>query len=752
MYFTHFLHAELKEYSPLGLFRNDYYAFCNVYGISPHSQLLPLEKPEPLLETLLPSVTLSKILGQDATQDKGKPRDLGVIPMPKPDGELHKPVYYDFSICDNVTIRFQALSQRDVLPMYRALRVSTHIRVLTLVGANLSRQMIQELAYALVHSCVAELRLEYNPLRESLETEEDAYGTGHVDASMEEVSGKTRRGRSPWALFCGLYSPLQSLSLRFNELTCEDCADMAMTLAFNTHLKLLDLSHNHIGDEGVDKLSFGLRENKSLVSLSLASNIFTSTSLPNLLQSFRKSIHIQGDAVKQRTDFECEASNTLLSDAAFLSDRYGEEVQSYLAKLLKAFCVTDPYSESSLARKSSSMMDMKKGKKDKSAETPQIFPAALFFNPFVPPKQPPWHDAVQHESSVTAGNMCSSYVDYETAESASSFVSSSATTSSLNINGNTRLNCLDLSGNARLGLESVPTIISFLAPHSLLQQYYLFKSASKDAEIQEAADSIAEATSLESDFVQTPGKPPKHSAAGVLTPPPKGGAPPKAKSAGSRVGSAVISKKNDSANKGGPSKNKSAAEDQHNHTHPSNAMGSIENLFQYAPTNIRVFGLYKSLGDVAFSDILQSNQSTGLHNLSLFLKDVNDRLLARFRLGLTVDDIRNFEPLTLDQNLFCDLEQEKCSVFDTYYQRLKQSNLVQDIEPSGDDLDANSIRMHKLWLQCHNISLDAIELWGIGKYSSVSRLTEEAEFRNNALHNLLRLFSSFLPCNVSLLI
>lgn len=146
--------ADLRVFKPKGLFKNDYLAYCRIYGIRPHPQLLPSLPPTLPPITDLPSY--KAIERHDAKYIDSNPE--------QPQLEQDVTPHFDFTVHERVAVRGMAFGHADMLATLPALKCCKHLRSVSFSRAGLSSSEVWDLALALPHTAITELILEFNPL------------------------------------------------------------------------------------------------------------------------------------------------------------------------------------------------------------------------------------------------------------------------------------------------------------------------------------------------------------------------------------------------------------------------------------------------------------------------------------------------------------------------------------------------------------------------------------------------------------
>lgn len=150
---------EFALYTPKGLFRNDYLAYCKILGIWPHPRLLPYEA-----DIDLPSESKSAVQTptwrRAGTGDgkAGEDDDHGGA------SESARQRYFDFSIVSEVAVRGARVGMWDLVALCAALRTAGHVDTLVFQNAGLSAPQVCEIARVVPFTSVRTLGVEFNPL------------------------------------------------------------------------------------------------------------------------------------------------------------------------------------------------------------------------------------------------------------------------------------------------------------------------------------------------------------------------------------------------------------------------------------------------------------------------------------------------------------------------------------------------------------------------------------------------------------
>jgi Leucine Rich repeat len=226
-----------------------------------------------------------------------------------------------------------------VYAMSLALRTSAHVHSLTLFNCGLSAKALAELALALAGTSLTSLAVESN---HSLHEEEEAVAAAAAAAqAQKDQASETQPAQPPpqppatselpapaapsssaesWAWLAARWSPLTRLSLRCNNMDARDCAGLGASLALNTCLLELDLSHNRLGEEGLASLCKGLAVNTSLQHLALSQTSLTGgegcAALLTLLQ--HRPVEDASAAGSARVTWEAELAAAAIHTAGSL--------------------------------------------------------------------------------------------------------------------------------------------------------------------------------------------------------------------------------------------------------------------------------------------------------------------------------------------------------------------------------------------------------------------------------------------------
>ena len=83
-------------------------------------------------------------------------------------------------------------------------------------------------------------------------------------------------------------SVLEELNWDHNHLSSTEAIILFKALRFCNHLKVLEISHNDIGDDAVEELSISLRENRTLCELWITGNPITGQAALSVVQVLKK--------------------------------------------------------------------------------------------------------------------------------------------------------------------------------------------------------------------------------------------------------------------------------------------------------------------------------------------------------------------------------------------------------------------------------------------------------------------------------
>jgi len=164
--------------------------------------------------------------------------------------------------------------------------------------ANLTAQGIRDLAAMLNDTTIQRLHLDFNPLTEKTETQEETKAEGDSADTPAEGRGTVEPLGSPFADLISHSSPLQLLSLRGNGIDDVVACEIFAKLKDNKNLLGVGLQSNVIGDASMSELTNALMVNKALASLSLAQNLITDTGITSLITTFQSPL-VDKDDVKK---------------------------------------------------------------------------------------------------------------------------------------------------------------------------------------------------------------------------------------------------------------------------------------------------------------------------------------------------------------------------------------------------------------------------------------------------------------------
>lgn len=116
---------------------------------------------------------------------------------------------------------------------------------------------------------------------------------------------------------CTEDSTLTNLSLRSNQINCNDASQLALALANNKTITNLSLYNNHIGDQGAMDIAKALRMNRSLLSLNLSSNKISDAGAKSVAEILT-SLTLTHEEVVARRKLISENKSSLLVDDHFL--------------------------------------------------------------------------------------------------------------------------------------------------------------------------------------------------------------------------------------------------------------------------------------------------------------------------------------------------------------------------------------------------------------------------------------------------
>jgi hypothetical protein len=303
------------SYRVKGLFRNDLYAFCKQLGAQMHSQLLPSAEPPAAADShsIIPEPSWMRSDAKEADEDLGRVAD-------EPGARSNH--VFDFTVCEEVRVVSIPILPDTFTAFVAALKASTHTTKVSLHNAALTVDQLHELAKVLAHTQISELCIDSNPISDALIPQPEAAAAPPVAESAGVVSGATtaRAGKAGaaaseplpvveaaprpprfwhvWSMFLRRGLPLRKLVLRGNGLSAHDARWMAEALCLNGSCAELVLSDNPLGDEGVAALCNGLRENRSLRTLSIAN---TGMSAARFVEIHRGSMSVSGPAASHST-------------------------------------------------------------------------------------------------------------------------------------------------------------------------------------------------------------------------------------------------------------------------------------------------------------------------------------------------------------------------------------------------------------------------------------------------------------------
>jgi hypothetical protein len=258
-------------------------------GIRPHPSLLPLEPIIGRSANSNSSVIKTPAWLESKESEESQSVDAAPTPAEKR--------FFDFSVKDEIRLVGVQLGAADLTALLLALKHSTHTTSLVFSNVNLSAAQIFALSKGMVGTTVRSLQIDFNPLVDPFVSVEVASPTAASTAAKEtkppaavpsptspaakESSPRRDEPEVPTKhhVFAHLMrrgSNLQRLILRGNALTESDALFMADALKLNISLTDLIVSNNLFGDIGVQHLAHGIRDNRSLRSISIAANRCTS--------------------------------------------------------------------------------------------------------------------------------------------------------------------------------------------------------------------------------------------------------------------------------------------------------------------------------------------------------------------------------------------------------------------------------------------------------------------------------------------
>jgi len=286
------------SYRVKGLFRNDLYAFCKQLGAQMHSQLLPSAEPPAAADShsIIPEPSWMRSDAKEADEDMGR---VTHEPGARPNHA------FDFTVCEEVRVVSIPIQPDTFTAFIAALKASSHTTKVSLHNAALTVDQLHELAKVLAHTQITELCIESNPILDALIPQPDAAAppvvesagavsgattarAGKAGAAVSELPAAVEAAPRPprfwhvWSLFLRRGLPLRKLVLRGNNLGALDARWMAEALCLNGSCAELVLSDNPLGDEGVAALCTGLRENRSLRTLSIANTGMSAARFVNM--------------------------------------------------------------------------------------------------------------------------------------------------------------------------------------------------------------------------------------------------------------------------------------------------------------------------------------------------------------------------------------------------------------------------------------------------------------------------------------
>jgi hypothetical protein len=252
---------EITAYETKGEFKEDYESFCQILGIAPHPQILPLAPPpDPNAEPPSPPPEPKK--GKKVKEEAPPP-----------------PPVYDMTPVEEVAVKGWEMDIATMTAFNFGIKSSQSILNITFSNAGITAPQIEMLCSALPETPCQVLALDWN----------------EPETPCDEC----------YAMLLGKGSALNHLSLRGNCITDAGAAAIADALTTNCALGSLNLFQNQITDEGGCKIAVALRANSVLTVLSLSKNKLTGVSAKafgETLTAFTLSV----EEMKQRAELELQ--------------------------------------------------------------------------------------------------------------------------------------------------------------------------------------------------------------------------------------------------------------------------------------------------------------------------------------------------------------------------------------------------------------------------------------------------------------